>query len=91
MKKIIIATTLIVCTSFFVSFLLSGCAATESVASKSGAQLWGENCNRCHNAPAVGEFTNPQWDIISQHMRVRANLTADETGKIISYLQGTGL
>ena len=87
MKKIFILLAFIIsCTAF----LLSSCAPTKEIAAKSGAQLWGENCNRCHNAPAVGEFSNAQWDIIGSHMKLRANLIADETTKIIAYLSGTG-
>ena len=70
--------------------LVTSCAVTKNVADKSGAQLWGENCNRCHNAPAVGEFSNAQWDVISYHMQLRANLTTDETNKIVDYLKGVG-
>lgn len=56
---------------------------------KSGAVLWGENCSRCHNAPNAGAFTKKQWETIGKHMRIRANLTADETEKIIGFLQLT--
>ena len=91
MKKILLTLSVIFTIIFGGMTLLSSCAVSQTVADKSGATLWGENCNRCHNAPSMGEFTNAQWDVISQHMRVRANLTADETTKIISYLHGVGL
>tara|TARA_R110000868_G_scaffold86148_3_gene241673 strand:+ start:217 stop:534 length:318 start_codon:yes stop_codon:yes gene_type:complete len=54
---------------------------------KSGAVLWGENCSRCHNAPDPTAFSDQQWDAIGQHMRIRAGLTADETKKIVTFLQ----
>lgn len=54
---------------------------------KSGAVLWGENCGRCHNAPDPTAFSDQQWEAIGNHMRVRAGLTADETKKIVEFLQ----
>lgn len=54
---------------------------------KSGAVLWGENCSRCHNAPDPTAFSDTQWETIGAHMRVRAGLTAEETNKIITFLQ----
>jgi len=54
---------------------------------KSGAVLWGENCGRCHNAPDPTAFSDIQWKTLGKHMRIRAGLTADETDKIIAFLQ----
>lgn len=54
---------------------------------KSGAILWGETCGRCHNAPDPTAFSDQQWEAIGTHMRIRAGLTADETKKIVEFLQ----
>ncbi len=54
---------------------------------KSGAVLWGETCGRCHNVPNPTAFSDTQWDAIGSHMRVRAGLTAEETAKIVTFLQ----
>lgn len=54
---------------------------------KSGAQLWGENCVRCHNAPPPQTYTNAQWTTIGQHMRVRANISQKEVDKIITFIK----
>lgn len=53
---------------------------------KPGVQLWGENCIRCHNAPPPAAFGDPEWEIITHHMRVRANLTEEEVQKIRAFL-----
>lgn len=68
----------------------SSCAVSEKINNKTGTQLWGENCGRCHNAPGPGEFSAANWDIIGMHMRVRAHLTETEEKKIIDYLKSTG-
>ena len=54
---------------------------------KSGAQFWGETCNRCHLAPSPADYNDPDWEIISLHMRVRANLTENEITKIEDFLK----
>jgi hypothetical protein len=54
---------------------------------KSGAVLWGETCGNCHNAPDPTAFSDREWDAIGSHMRIRAGLTAEETKKIVTFLQ----
>jgi hypothetical protein len=66
---------------------LSGCSASKSVQAKSGVQLWGENCVRCHNAPSPTRYSDRDWSVILTHMRMTANLTEAEEAKIREYLQ----
>ena len=54
---------------------------------KSGAQLWGENCMRCHNSRAPSSYNDADWDVVVHHMRVRANLTSVESTRILEFLQ----
>ena len=69
------------------SLLSTGCYESKKVADKSGAQLWGENCSRCHNAPGPGEFNNDNWEIVGLHMQVRANLTETDVKKVVDFLK----
>jgi nitrate/TMAO reductase-like tetraheme cytochrome c subunit len=85
MKKIILLISIVISGS---SLLLDSCAPTKEVAEKSGAQLWGENCNRCHNAPSQDQYSKDQWTIIGSHMKLKAGLTNTEVTKIISFLKG---
>ena len=89
MKKYILYLSFAACVVF--GIIQSSCNVTEKVpqkiSEKSGAQLWGENCNRCHNAPGPGEFNDAHWDVIGLHMRVRAGLTETETDKIVTFLK----
>jgi hypothetical protein len=88
---------LVVVTTTFIAF---GCSTSKEATSgddlgdlgsfameKSGAVLWGENCARCHNAPDPTAFSDTQWETIGAHMRVRAGLTAEESAKIVTFLQ----
>jgi hypothetical protein len=61
----------------------------KQLADKSGIQLWGENCARCHNAPGPGEFNNDNREIVGLHMRVRANLIQTDMDKIVDFLKST--
>ena len=68
--------------------IISSCLATSELAeAKSGAQLWGENCLRCHNAPSPETFSDSEWDVAVLHMRVRANLTETEATKIVEFMK----
>ena len=85
MKKTITLIALIISGSVL---LLDSCAPTKEIAEKSGAQLWGENCNRCHNAPSQDQYSKEQWGIIGNHMKLKAGLTNDEVSKIVTFLKG---
>ena len=69
--------------------LLAACATTKraAAATTGGSQLWAENCARCHNMRSPASYSDAQWEVIMQHMRVRANLTAEETQRIEQFLK----
>ena len=70
------------------AFVLSGCAATERVTSQSGAELWSNNCLRCHNAPDPADYSDAEWEVIGDHMRSRTNaLTDEERDKIVAFMK----
>ena len=75
------------------TWLLIGCSTTsktESVAAsggKGGAELWAENCVRCHNIRSPSNYSPAQWEVVTMHMRVRANLTPEEHKKILEFLK----
>jgi hypothetical protein len=86
MKKLI-ALLIVLFAGAGVTLIINGCAATQAVAEKTGTQLWGENCVRCHNAPPSSDYSPAQWETISMHMKLRANLTDDEINKIQAFLK----
>ena len=80
--------------------LLSGCASSRTTAtsressdselasaSKGGAQLWSENCNRCHNSRAPDSYSDDQWQVTVHHMRLIAGLTGEQQRKITEFLK----
>jgi hypothetical protein len=89
MKKYIVISSIILAVSLGSITLISSCTVSQKVQNKTGIQLWGENCGRCHNAPGPGEFSAANWEIIGRHMRIRTNITETEEKKIIDYLKST--
>jgi hypothetical protein len=61
--------------------------ATAPVRHLSGAELYSMHCNRCHAERYPTERTAAQWRTILLHMRVRANLPAEQARTILKYLQ----
>lgn len=67
--------------------MLNSCTASQKITMKSGAQLWGENCQRCHNTPSSSTFSPEQWETVGLHMQSRALLTDTEREKIVAFLK----
>jgi hypothetical protein len=84
-KKISIATL----AGFIVviAMAFNGCTASQKIEAKSGAQLWAENCQRCHNTPSPSTFSPEKWETIGMHMQTRALLTDKERDKIVAFLK----
>lgn len=49
-----------------------------------GQRVFAENCSRCHNAPQG--FSPRIAGTVSRHMRVRANLSAEEERALLRFL-----
>ncbi len=85
------------------ALIIAGCAGTPKTATsppartatetdaadsgKTGNQLWSQNCSACHNMRNPAEFSDVQWKVIVNHMRLQANLAGQEQRKIIDFLQ----
>lgn len=66
---------------------LAETAQTAAVPEKGGAELWAENCSRCHNFRPPQSYSEAQWHAVVHHMRLRANLTGEEARSITAFLQ----
>ena len=72
----------------------TGCTArqdttqpAEQASARTGAQLWSDNCARCHNARPPQSYSDAQWEAVVHHMRLRADLTGQEQRKVTEFLQ----
>ena len=62
-------------------------SATGMPVATGGAQLWAQNCGHCHNIRSPNSYSDAQWEVAVLHMRVRANLTAEEHKQILAFLK----
>ncbi|MEO6813786.1 MAG: cytochrome c [Ginsengibacter sp.] len=85
-KKITIL-SLLVSLIVLTVLILNSCTVSQKVQSKSGAQLWAENCQRCHNIPSPSTFSPEQWETIGMHMQSRGLITDKERDKIVAFLK----
>jgi len=51
-----------------------------------GAELWKDNCSRCHNPRPSSEFSSENWQTIMSHMRLQAGLTGLEARDVLAFL-----
>jgi cytochrome c5 len=59
----------------------------DPAANESGAQIWAENCMRCHELRSPSQYTPAQWGVIIQYMRLKAGLTGEQAKKVLAFLQ----
>ena len=78
-----------------VSWLI-GCAGNKQsgevaagTTEKGAAQLWAENCQRCHTMRSPSEYSGAKWEVVMQHMRVISNLTPEEHKQILEFLKSS--
>lgn len=83
----IVSVLLVMGLGMFINISFVGCKASQQVSSKTGAQLWAENCQRCHNTPSPSTFSPEQWETVGMHMQTRSLITEEEKTKIVNFLK----
>ncbi len=82
----LIAAVLVACSTLSYS---DGSTTAPQEDRPAGAELWAQNCRRCHNFRDPTSLSDAQWDVVMMHMRIRANLTAEEHQLILEYLKSS--
>lgn len=65
----------------------AGAESPTATTAPGGAQLWAENCARCHNMRSPDNYSSKEWGIIMIHMRIRSNITGAEYRAIRAFLE----
>ena len=60
---------------------------SKSSKEMSGVEIWANNCMRCHSLRDASTQTKAEWRVITQHMRLRGNLTGEESRKVLAFLE----
>jgi len=63
--------------------------AAVSMPAKGNAQIWSENCAHCHNLRPPDWYSDAQWEVAMQHMRIRGYLTGSEQRAIEELLKAS--
>lgn len=63
--------------------------AVDPAPQKSGVELWGNNCVRCHQVPGAPDFSDQEWESIIMHMRAIAKFTKKDAEAIKEFLQAS--
>jgi mono/diheme cytochrome c family protein len=61
--------------------------ASPLEAQRSGADIWGANCGRCHLIQPTNRYDAKAWEDIGLHMAISARLTSDEATAVIDFLK----
>ena len=69
--------------------MMNATPQAELPSGKGRAQIWSENCNRCHNYRPAESYGDREWQIVMMHMRLRAYLTGEEQRAILEFLQAS--
>jgi mono/diheme cytochrome c family protein len=62
-------------------------SASEKQLFRTGAKLWPHYCAYCHKPRPASEFDPERWKLVMMHMRVRANLPAQDAEAILTFLR----
>jgi cytochrome c5 len=89
LAAILIGSVLIGCSTGPANLGSQETAVAEAPPSRSGAEIWGDTCNRCHNYRDPGTYSDVQWDVAMMHMRVRARLNGADARAVLEFLQAS--
>lgn len=89
MKTYKIFVLVLIAAGVMLALTIVSCSTEQSAAYKNrvGAQIWGETCIRCHNTPSPASYNDTDWETIGLHMKVRANLTAEQSNKVFEFIK----
>ncbi len=89
MATLLLGTVLIGCATGPTSSTSQEASAEAPAPARSGAEIWGDTCNRCHNYRDPGSYSDVQWDVAMMHMRVRAKLNGADARAVLEFLQAS--
>lgn len=59
----------------------------EAVAQRTGVQIWGAVCGRCHMLQPPSRYTANQWQSVGTHMVITARLTTAQAEAVMDFLK----
>jgi hypothetical protein len=65
----------------------AGGAVADATPARGRAEIWADNCIRCHNSRQPDSYSDAEWDLVMQQMRVRGYLTGQEQRAVAEFLK----
>jgi mono/diheme cytochrome c family protein len=75
--------------TFMGGLVLAGLQPAVAQDVAAGAAVYGRECGRCHAPRAAVEFSDREWHVIMQHMRVIAEMPTRQTREVLAFLQAS--
>jgi cytochrome c553 len=58
----------------------------DTLAQRSGVEIWAANCGRCHIIQPTNKYDAAGWVSVGQHMAITSRLTSAEADAVIAFL-----
>jgi mono/diheme cytochrome c family protein len=64
-----------------------GASGSENISLTRAGEKWSEICGRCHNLRSPSEYSDSQWTVAMDHMRLIVPLTVQEQHEVLEFLK----
>jgi mono/diheme cytochrome c family protein len=62
---------------------------SANVSLSQAGEKWSDMCGRCHNLRSPSEYSDAQWTVVLDHMRLLVPLTSQEQYEILAFLKAS--
>ncbi len=62
-------------------------AVDDMAAIESGKVIYMSDCNKCHKAKNIKDYSESQWDVILPNMAKKSKITADQEAQVRMYIR----
>jgi hypothetical protein len=60
---------------------------SENISLTQAGEKWADLCSRCHNLRSPSEYSDAQWSVVLDHMRLIVPLTSQEQDEVLAFLK----
>jgi len=60
---------------------------SANVSLSQAGEKWSDICGRCHNLRSPSEYSDAQWSVVLDHMRLIVPLTSQEQDEVLAFLK----
>ena len=62
-------------------------SGSENISLSKAGERWSDICGRCHNLRSPSEYSDAQWTVAMDHMRLIVPLTTQEHREVLKFLK----